>query len=155
MRSSSAVGTKQEPAQTDLEMLAEIAKDYDADFWVEDDVLYLSRFMKELHAVHDAALALVADGLRPRLTTVGQVAGVSMKFTLREMPLDFLVSVFWDFDHERLGISVLPGVAAAAGLPFTGADVHDRRPADLLAGRPRQQRPADRRESCAPDSTSG
>ena len=56
----------------------------------------------------------------PRLTTVGQVAGVSMKFTLREIPLSFVVSVFWDFDHERLGVMVLPGIAAKAGLPFSG-----------------------------------
>ena len=37
-----------------------------------------------------------------------------MKFTLREIPLDFLVTVFYDFDREAVGITVVPGVAAPA-----------------------------------------
>lgn len=129
-------GTKQEPAQSDLEMLAKIAKSYDADFWVEDDVLYLSRFMKSYTPSTTLRWRSSLMDFAPKLTTVGQVAGVSMKFTLRELPLDFLVSVFWDFDHERLGISILPGVAAAAGAAFTGPSftIVDRpiaSPADL------------------------
>ena len=38
------------------------------------------------------------------------------RFTLREIPLSFLVTVFWDFDRETLGLSVVPGAAAKAGL---------------------------------------
>ena len=43
-----------------------------------------------------------------------------MKFTLREIPLDFLVTVGWDFDRETLIISVIPGVAAAAAKSVVG-----------------------------------
>jgi phage protein D len=107
---------------SDLDFLASIAKDYDADFWVEDDVLYLSRFIKEYTPSSTLTWRKSLLDFSPRLTTVGQVAGVSMKFTLREIPLDFLVSVYWDFDHERLGVTVLPGVAAKAGMPFAGAN---------------------------------
>lgn len=113
---------RRQVGQSDMEMLADIAKDYDADFWVEDDVLYLSRFLKEYTPSTSLTWRKSLLDFTPRLTTVGQVAGVSMKFTLREIPLDFLVSVYWDFDHERLGVTVLPGVAAKAGLPFTGAN---------------------------------
>jgi hypothetical protein len=115
------VGTgRKQVGQSDLEMLADIAKDYDADFWVEDDVLYLSRFIKEYTPSSALSWRKSLLDFSPRLTTVGQVAGVSMKFTLREIPLSFVVSVFWDFDHERLGVMVLPGIAAKAGLPFSG-----------------------------------
>ena len=59
-----------------------------------------------------------------------------MRFTLREIPLDFVVSVFWDFDHERLGVTVLPGIAAKAAPVFSGAnfsimDTAISSPADL------------------------
>lgn len=111
---------RKQVGQTDLEMLADIAKDYDADFWVEDDVMYLSRFIKEYSPSSTLSWRKSLMDFSPRLTTVGQVAGVSMKFTLREIPLDFVVSVYWDFDHERLGVQVLPGIAAKAGLPFAG-----------------------------------
>jgi len=112
---------RKQVGQSDLEMLADIAKDYDADFWVEDDVLYLSRFLKEYTPSSTLSWGRSLMDFTPRLTTVGQVAGVSMTFTLREIPLSFVVSVYWDFDHERLGIMVLPGVASKAGLPFSGA----------------------------------
>ncbi len=108
--------------QSDLEMLADIAKDYDADFWVEDDVMYLSRFIKEYTPSSTLSWGKSLMDFSPRLTTIGQVAGVSMTFTLREIPLSFVVSVYWDFDNERLGVMVLPGIAAKAGLPFSGAN---------------------------------
>jgi hypothetical protein len=39
-------GTKQE-GESDLELLTKIAAQYDADFWVDGNTLYLSRFIKE------------------------------------------------------------------------------------------------------------
>lgn len=112
---------RKQVGQSDMELLAAIAKDYDADFWVADDVLYLSRFLKEYSPSATLAWRQSLLEFTPRLTAVGQVAGVSMKFTLREIPLDFVVSVYWDFDQERLGVSVLPGVAAGKAKLFSGA----------------------------------
>ncbi|MBI1742449.1 hypothetical protein HYR54_05195 [Candidatus Acetothermia bacterium] len=111
-------GIKQE-GQSNLELLKAIAKDYDADFWVEGNVLYLSRFIKEYSPRLTLTWGQSLLDFTPRMTNVGQVVGVSMKFTLREIPLDFLVSVFWDFDRESLGISILPGVAAGKTKVFS------------------------------------
>jgi phage protein D len=117
-------GTKQcarGEGQSDLELLAEIAKTYDADFWVDGDILYLSRFINK-----DSSPRLTltwGDSLldfNPHVSTVGQVAGVSMKFTLREIPLSFLVTMFYDFDKESVGMSVVPGEAAAGAKAFSG-----------------------------------
>ena len=141
-------GRKQR-GQSDLQFLAEIADSYDADFWVDGDVLYLSRFMKEYAPRMTLAWGQSLLDFSPRISTVGQVAGVSMKFTLREIPLDFLVTVFWDFDRETLGVSVMPGVAAAAGLPFSGPALTDHRPADRLAGRHHHERAADLQRAAA------
>jgi hypothetical protein len=107
-------GTKQK-SQSHLDLLKEIAATYDAEFHVEGDLLYITRFMKE----YTPRLALTwGESLldfAPKVSTIGQAAGVAMKFTLREIPLDFLVSVFYDFDRESIGINVVPGVAAPAG----------------------------------------
>lgn len=129
-------GTGRKQTASDLDFLAEIAKSYDAEFWVEDDVLYLSRFLKEYSPSASLTWGRSLLDFSPKLTTVGQVAGVSMTFTLREIPLDFVVSVFWDFDHERLGVTVLPGVAAKGAKAFSGAnfsimDTAISSPADL------------------------
>jgi phage protein D len=112
-------GTKQE-GESDLELLTKIAGQYDADFWVDGNTLYLSRFMKEYSPSVTLTWGSNLLDFSPRVTTIGQVAGVSMKFTLREIPLDFLVTVGWDFDRETLIISVLPGIAAAAAKSVVG-----------------------------------
>jgi Phage protein D len=112
-------GTKQE-GESDLALLTRIAGQYDADFWVDGNTLYLSRFMKEYSPSVTLTWGSSLLDFSPHVTTVGQVAGVSMKFTLREIPLDFLVTVGWDFDRETLIISVLPGVAAAGAKSVVG-----------------------------------
>jgi Bacteriophage probable baseplate hub protein len=128
-------GRKQR-GQSHLELLTEIAATYDAEFWVEGDFLYLARFMKEYAPRLTLTWGESLLEFTPKVTTVGQAAGVAMRFTLREIPLDFLVSVFWDFDRERLGISVLPGLAAPAaksGAPvFTIIDRPIGSPADIM-----------------------
>ena len=112
-------GTKQE-GESDLELLTKIAGQYDADFWVDGNTLYLSRFMKEYSPSVTLTWGSSLLDFSPHVTTIGQVAGVSMKFTLREIPLDFLVTVGWDFDRETLIISVIPGMAAAAAKSVVG-----------------------------------
>src|SRR4051812_33391628 len=107
-------GRKQK-GQSDLELLQEIAASYDADFWVEGDILYLARFFpKEYSSRLTLRWGESLLDFSPQVSTVGQVAAASMKFTLREIPLSFLVSVFYDFDREAVGISVVPGEAAGA-----------------------------------------
>lgn len=106
-------GRKQK-GQTHLELLTEIANTYDAEFHVEGDVLYLTRFLKEYAPRLTLTWGENLLEFSPKISTVGQAVGVAMKFTLREIPLDFLVSVFYDFDRESVGIVVLPGMAAPA-----------------------------------------
>ncbi len=126
-------GTKQK-GQTHLELLEEIAALYDADFFVEGDVLYVTRFMKEYAPRLTLEWGRSLLSFQPKVTSVGQAFGVAMRFTLREIPLDFLVTVWWDFDRERLGISVLPGAAAPAGTGpvFTLIDRPVGSPADIM-----------------------
>ncbi len=122
---------------SDLDMLKEIAATYDADFWVEGDTLYLARFVPKEYA---SRLTLRwGESLlefSPKVTTVGQVAAVAMKFTLREIPLSFLVTVGWDFDREAVKVSVVPGEAAAGakaigGPAYTIVDQPITSPADI------------------------
>jgi phage protein D len=117
-------GTKQgAPGQgeSDFDLLRRIAASYDADFWVDGDVLYLARFIpKEYSPRLTLRWGESLMDFSPQVSTVGQVAAVSMKFTLRELPLSFLVTVGWDFDREALTMSVLPGEAAKGAKAVSG-----------------------------------
>jgi uncharacterized protein len=106
-------GRKQR-GQSDFELLREIAATYDSEFWVEDSTLYFSRFFFKDYA--PSVTLTWGESLldfAPQVSTAGTVVGAGMKFTLRELPISFLVSVYWDFGREVLGITVVPGEAAA------------------------------------------
>ena len=106
-------GRKQK-AQSDFELLQELAATYDADFWVEGDALYVARFIpKEYSPRLTLRWGESLLDFSPSINTVGQVAAAAMKFTLRELKVSFLVTVFWDFDREAAGIKVEPGEAVA------------------------------------------
>ena len=100
-------GRKQK-AQTDLELLKEIAAFYDADFWVEGSTLYLSRFFKEYSPSVTLAWGESLLAFSPRVSTAGQYFGIGVKFTLREIPLTFVVAVSWNFNTQSLAINVVP-----------------------------------------------
>lgn len=113
-------GRKQR-GQSDFELLQEIAVTYDADFWVDGNVLYLSRFLKDFTPRLTLTWGQNLLDFSPKVSTIGQVAGVGMRFVLREIPLDFLVAVGYDFDRESIIISVVPGAAAATTQSLLGS----------------------------------
>jgi hypothetical protein len=128
-------GRKQK-GQSHLELLAEIAATYDAEFYVEGETLYVTRFMKEYTPRLSLAWGESLMEFTPKITSVGQAFGVAMKFTLREIPLDFLVTLYWDLDREALVVSALPGAAAPAaksgGPVFTIINRPVGSPADIM-----------------------
>lgn len=113
-------GRKQR-GQSDFELLQEVATLYDADFWVDGHVLYLSRFIKEYTPRLTLTWGQNLIDFSPKVSTIGQVAGVAKRFVLREIPLDFLVAVGYDFDRESIVISVVPGAAAATTAQLLGS----------------------------------
>jgi hypothetical protein len=94
---------------------------HDADFWVDGHVLYLSRFIKEYTPRMTLTWGQNLIDFSPKVSTIGQVAGVAKRFVLREIPLDFLVAVGYDFDRESIVISVVPGAAAATTAQLLGS----------------------------------
>jgi uncharacterized protein len=113
-------GRKQR-GQSDFELLREVAATYDANFWADGNTLYLSRFIKEYTPRLTLTWGRNLLEFSPRVSTIGQVAAVGMRFVLREIPLDFLVAVGYDFDRESIVISVAPGAAASATRSMLGS----------------------------------
>jgi hypothetical protein len=110
---------------SDLQLLKEIADAYDADFWVEGDVLFLSRFIgKEFEPRLTLAWGESLLAFSPRVSTIGNVIGVAVTFTIPLIPfLDFVMTVAWDFDREALQVKVIPGAAAAALKTVAGGPI--------------------------------
>jgi hypothetical protein len=51
----------------------------------------------------------------PRITTVGQVAGVTIPLWIPSLKTELTVSVGWDWDRQSLDLSISPGFGMAAG----------------------------------------
>jgi phage protein D len=113
-------GRKQK-GQSDFDLLKEVAATYDAEFWADGNVLYLSRFIKEYTPRLTLTWGRNLLDFSPKVSTIGQVAGVGMRFVLREIPLDFLVTIGYDFDRESIIFSVVPGAAAASVQSLLGS----------------------------------
>lgn len=133
---SPGVGLKQ-AGVSDFAFLQKIAKEYDADIHVEGDVLHVTRFQREFVPRLTLEWGRNLIDFSPRMSTVGQVAQVTARFTLREIPLSFLVGVGWDFDRESVAISVVPGSSKGApnsrGPGLTLIDRPIRTPQDLAS----------------------
>lgn len=98
--------------QSDFALLAQIAARYDMEVSVDHHTLFLNRLIKEFTpSVHLRYGQSLLD-FSPRVSTVGQAVGISMRVSLREIRIDLLITVGWDFDRESIAISVLPAQAA-------------------------------------------
>ena len=140
-------GRKQR-GQSDLELMKEIADAYDADFWVGDPpfefeglrgrTMYLSRIVfKEYEPRLTLTWGESLVSFTPRVSTVGQIAGVAIRFTLPLIPISFVVVAAWDFDRECLSISTFPGAGAVqignlAGAVMTMIERTVKDPADIM-----------------------
>jgi phage protein D len=103
--------TKQS-SQSDFQLLSQIAARYDMQVSVDHYTLFLNRFINEYSPRLTLTYGQSLLDFSPRVSTVGQAVGTSMRVSLREIRIDLLLSVSWDFDRESIGISVLPAQAA-------------------------------------------
>jgi phage protein D len=103
--------TKQEN-QSDFQLLSQIAARYDMQVSVDHYTLYLTHFFKEYSPRLTLKYGQSLLDFSPRISSVGQAVGISKRISLREIRIDLILNVFWDFDRESIGINVLPAQAA-------------------------------------------
>ena len=98
--------------QSSFDLLKTIAGRYDMEVSVDHHTLFLNRLIKEYSPRLTLTYGQSLLDFSPRVSTVGQVVGTSMRISLREVRIDLILSVFWDFDRESIGVTVLPAQAA-------------------------------------------
>jgi phage protein D len=105
-------GTKQ-VRESDYHLLTRIGERFDMEVRVEGHILYFSRFLfREFSPRMTLTYGRSLLEFAARVSSVGQAIGVTHRVTLREIRVDLILKVFWDVDRGRIGVLVLPGVAA-------------------------------------------
>ena len=96
--------------QTDFEFLTRIASEMGVKMFVDGDTLSF-RLLQEVTPRLTLEWGRSLLDFSPTRTNLGEIFGVSIKVWLKELKLDFVIGVAWDFDAERLDIQVVPGIA--------------------------------------------
>jgi hypothetical protein len=56
----------------------------------------------------------------PRLTTVGEIDGVSARVWVDSLKMEFVITVNWDFDRASFNLSIVPGAGELGDLLAPG-----------------------------------
>jgi phage protein D len=112
---------RKQDGQSDYDFLARIAVETGWELIVDHSgplggsVLHFTSALD--HLSPDATLRYGRDliDFTPRLSTVGQIAGVTATIWQPDLKMEFTVSVGWDWDRQSLDVSITPGFGQAAG----------------------------------------
>jgi hypothetical protein len=115
---------RKQAGESDFDFLARIARENGWEMLVDHEGPlggYQLRFFSPAdHLAPDVSLKWGRDliDFTPRITTVGQIAGVSIPIWIASIKTEFTVSVGWDWDRQSLDLSISPGF----GMPAAESD---------------------------------
>lgn len=126
---------RKQVGENDFDFLARIARENGWEMLVDHEGPlggYQLRFFSPAdHLTPEASLKWGRDLIEftPRITTVGQVAGISIPIWIPAIKTEFTVSVGWDWDRQSLDLSISPGF----GMTTARSDAEEQ---FTLVGRP-------------------
>lgn len=117
---------RRQSGKTDFQFLSEIAKENGWQMYIDHTAEPHGRVLKFQFLVQDYAPSLTLSwgstlsDFTPRLTTVGEIQGVSARVWVDSLKQEFTIAVNWDFDNACFTLSIAPssgvlGMLLAAG----------------------------------------
>jgi len=116
---------RKQVSESDFDFLRRIAHENGWEVLIDHDGPLGGRKLRFLSlAEHLAADLTLKYGqslidFSPRITAVGQVARIAVRFWVPEIKMDFTVTIGWDWDRNSLNVSISPGFGTPAGTPGT------------------------------------
>jgi hypothetical protein len=99
----------------DFQFLTEVAKDNGWQMYIDHTAEPHGRVLKFQFLIQDYAPSLTLKwgssltDFTPRLTTVGEIEGVSAKVWVDSIKMDFIITLNWDYDRAMFNLSISPG----------------------------------------------
>ena len=104
--------------QSDFDFLSKLAKDNGWEMYVDHTLEpkgYVLRFQFLLQDYAPSVNLAWGQSLAeftPRLTTVGQVLGISTRIWVSSIKMEFVVVLSWDYDRAAFDLMIYPGVGS-------------------------------------------
>lgn len=115
---------RKQQGESDADFLQRIAKSNGLEMFIDHGGKlggYKLRFMSTLSQLGADLTLKYGHSLvdfTPKITNVGQIAGVSLRVWASEIKTEFAITVYWDWDRQELNLRVVPGF----GKPFKFED---------------------------------
>jgi hypothetical protein len=109
------MSVRKQSGVNDFQFLSEVAKENGWQMYIDHTVEPRGRVLKFQFLIQDYAPSLTLKwgasltDFTPRLTTVGQVEGVSARVWVDSIKMDFVITLNWDFDRAMFNLSIAPG----------------------------------------------
>jgi phage protein D len=109
-------GIRKQESESDFDFLTKVAKENGWEVYIDHTVQpqgYVLRFQFLLQDYAPSLTLTRGESLMdftPRLSTVGDIFGVSARIWVAPLKLEFVVVVGWDFDRAAINLAVYPGV---------------------------------------------
>ncbi len=111
---------RKQEKESDFDFLSSVAKENGWQMYIDHTMEpkgYILRFQFLLQDYSPSLTLTYGQSLMdftPRLTTVGDIFGVSARIWIPAIKTEFVVVVGWDFDRATINLAVYPGVASLA-----------------------------------------
>ncbi|ABA58335.1 hypothetical protein Noc_1869 [Nitrosococcus oceani ATCC 19707] len=111
-------GIRLQQSQSDFDFLSMVAKENGWEMYIDHAMEpkgYVLRFQFLIQDYAPSATLKWGESLSeftPRLSTVGQVAGISTRIWVPSIKMEFVLVLSWDFDRAAFDLMVFPGLGS-------------------------------------------
>ncbi len=120
---------RKQTGTTDFAFLGEVAKENGWQMYIDHTAEPHGRVLKFQFLIQDYAPSLTLKwgaslmDFTPRLTTVGEIDGVSARVWVDSLKMEFVITVKWDYDRAFFNLSIAPGSGEVGDLLGSGKTV--------------------------------
>ena len=109
------MSVRKQSGVNDFQFLSEVAKENGWQMYIDHTAEPRGRVLKFQFLIQDYAPSVTLTWGRsltdftPRLTTVGEIEGVSARVWVDSIKMEFVITLNWDYDRAMFNLSVTPG----------------------------------------------
>jgi hypothetical protein len=109
------MSVRKQSGVNDFQFLSEVAKENGWQMYIDHTAQPRGRVLKFQFLIQDYTPSVTLTWGRsltdftPRLTTVGQIEGVSAKVWVDSIKMEFVITLNWDYDRAMFNLSIAPG----------------------------------------------
>jgi uncharacterized protein len=115
-------GIRLQQGQSDFDFLSTIAKDNGWEMYIDHTQEPKGYVLKFQFLIQDYSPSVTLKwgqslmDFTPKITTVGQVAGISTRIWVPSIKMEFVIVLSWDFDRAAFDLMVYPGLGSLEAL---------------------------------------